>query len=113
MVEPKTETIFSKILRKEIPAKIVYEDDVCLCFHDIHPVAPIHLLLIPKKPIAKLSDAENTDNAMLGHMLQKVAVITQDLKIQDAFRVVINNGAGACQTVMHMHLHILSGRAFN
>ena len=113
MAEPTTETIFSKIIRKEIPAEIVYEDDICLCFHDIHPVAPIHLLLIPKKPIAMLSDAEQTDAAILGHLLQKVAVITQQLNIQDAFRGVVNNGAGACQTVMHLHLHILSGRAFN
>ena len=111
MAKSTTETIFSKIIRKEIPAEIVYEDDTCLCFHDIHPVAPIHLLLIPK-PIAMLSDAEQTDAAILGHLLQKVAVITQ-LNIQDAFRVVVNNGAGACQTVMHLHLHILSGRAFN
>lgn len=113
MAKSTTETIFSKIIRKEIPAKIVYEDDICLCFHDIHPVAPIHLLLIPKKPIAMLSDSEQTDTVILGHLLQKVAIITQKLNIQDAFRVVVNNGAGACQTVMHLHLHILSGRAFN
>ena len=113
MGESTTETLFSKIIQRKIPAKIVYEDTICLCFHDIKPVAPTHLLLIPKKPIVRLSDAGIQDVEILGHMLQKVAVITQDLQIQDAFRLVINNGAGACQTIFHLHLHILSGRAFN
>ncbi len=107
------ETIFNKIIRKEIPADIVYEDDLCLAFKDINPQAPIHILLIPKKPIVKLSDADESDSNLLGHLMCVVGVITCQLRIQDAFRLVVNNGADAGQTVFHLHLHILSGRDFS
>ena len=113
MSQEEKESIFAKIIRKEIPADIVYEDDFCLCFRDIHPVAPTHLLLIPKVCIPKLSDAVVADKDILGELMLKVSVITKELGINDAFRVVINNGAGACQTVFHLHLHIIADRALN
>ncbi len=106
-------TLFEKIIDREIPAHIIYEDEFCLAFHDIHPQAPTHILLIPKKPIAKLADAQANDQLLLGHLLMTVNKITQDLEIADAFRLVINNGAKAGQTVFHLHLHILSGRPFH
>ena len=106
-------TIFGKILRKEIPADVIYEDDLCLAFKDISPKAPTHILLIPKKLIPKLADAEAQDAVLLGHMMVTVGKITKRLGIEDAFRLVINNGAKAQQTVFHLHMHILSGRPFN
>ena len=113
MNKDSNETIFSKIIRRELPADIVYEDDVCLCFKDIMPVAPVHLLLIPKRCIPRLADAEASDQALLGELMCKVGIITKQLGIDDAFRIVINNGAGACQSVFHLHLHIIAGRALN
>ena len=103
-------TIFGKIINKEIPADIVYEDDDCMAFKDMHPHAPTHILLIPKQHIAKISDATEQDAKMLGKLMTKIAVITKKLNIEDNFRVVINNGEKAGQTVFHLHLHILSGR---
>lgn len=105
-------TIFGKIIRRELPADIVYEDDLCLAFRDINPQAPTHLLLIPKKEIAGLTDAQPEDQALLGHLLLAVNKIARQLGVEDAFRVVMNNGAGAGQSVFHLHLHILSGRRF-
>jgi histidine triad (HIT) family protein len=102
-------TIFGKIIRKEIPAKIVFEDDLCLAFHDVQPQAPIHVLVIPKKEIAKLSEAEREDEALLGHLLLKAGEIAKKLGLAD-FRLVVNNGAGAGQSVFHLHIHILGGR---
>ncbi|MCM8533329.1 MAG: histidine triad nucleotide-binding protein [Lentisphaeraceae bacterium] len=109
----ENDTIFGKILRNEIPADIIYEDDYCLAFKDIAPKAPTHILLIPKKLIPKLSDAQPEDSELLGHMMVSVGKITRMLGIEDAFRLVINNGAKAQQTVFHLHMHILSGRAFH
>ncbi len=106
------ETIFSKIIRKEIPAQIVYEDDLCLAFKDLNPQAPTHILLIPKKVIVKLSDAQNEDQMLLGHLMVTAAKIAAQLGIEKAFRIAINNGAGAGQSVFHLHLHILAGRPF-
>jgi histidine triad (HIT) family protein len=105
-------TIFSKIIAREIPADIVYEDDLCLAFRDINPQAPIHLLLIPKQEISKLSDAKPDSQALLGHLLLAAAKIARELGIEEAFRVVVNNGASAGQSVFHLHLHILGGRPF-
>jgi histidine triad (HIT) family protein len=105
-----TETIFSRIIRHEVPADIVYEDDLCLAFRDINPQAPVHVLLIPKKPIAMLVDAAGEDQALLGHLMLTVNTIARQLKIERAFRVVINNGAGSGQSVFHVHIHILAGR---
>ena len=107
-----TETVFSKIIGRELPADIVYEDDLCLAFRDMRPQAPVHVLLIPKKPIAMLADATSEDQALLGHLLLTVNKIAQQLNIERAFRVVINNGAGSGQSVFHVHIHILAGRPF-
>ncbi|MCP5141060.1 MAG: histidine triad nucleotide-binding protein [Chromatiales bacterium] len=103
-------TIFSKIIAREIPADIVFEDEVCLAFRDIAPKAPVHVLLIPRQPLAKLGDASAGDQAMLGHLLVKAGEIARQQGCGDAFRVVINSGAGAGQEVFHLHLHILGGR---
>jgi histidine triad (HIT) family protein len=105
-------TIFGKILRREIPADIVYEDEKCLAFRDVTPQAPQHILLIPKKLIPKLADATDEDAELLGHMMLAVGKITKQLGIEDTFRLVVNNGSGAQQSVFHLHMHILSGRPF-
>lgn len=103
-------TIFAKIIAKEIPAKIIYEDDLCLAFHDINPQAPVHVLLIPKiTHINKLTSATAKDQSLLGHLLLKSSEIAKSLKLDD-FRLVINNGEEAGQTVFHLHIHILGGR---
>jgi histidine triad (HIT) family protein len=103
-------TLFGKIIRREIPADIVYEDDLCLAFKDINPQAPTHVLLIPKKEIVKLSDAGAEDQAVLGHLLLAAGKIARQLGVGDAFRLVVNNGAEAGQSVFHLHLHIIGGR---
>ena len=106
------ETIFTKIINRQIPVDIVYEDEHCLAFKDISPQAPLHLLLIPKKPLAKLSEAKEEDKAILGHLM----VVAPKIALQQGyseFRLVVNNGAAAGQAVFHLHLHILAGRNFN
>ena len=108
-----SETIFQKIIDKELPADIVYEDDSCLAFKDINPVAPIHILIIPKKRIEKISDSNTEDKELLGHLFLVAGNIARDLGIEDAFRLVVNNGAGAQQTVCHLHIHLIAGREFN
>ena len=105
-------TIFAKIIDREIPADIVYEDDRCLAFTDINPQAPVHILLIPKKPIAKLVDSREEDRDLLGHLMLTAGAIAKDQGVDDAFRLVVNNGAGAGQEVFHLHVHILAGRSF-
>ena len=107
-----SETIFAKIIRREIPADIVYEDDRCLAFRDVNPQAPVHILVIPKQPIARLVDAEENDESLLGHLLLTANKVAADEGIGDAFRVAINNGAGVGQSVFHLHLHVLGGRSF-
>lgn len=108
-----SETIFDKIIRKEISAEIVYEDDECLAFKDANPQAPIHILIIPKFSIPKVADANTEHQSMLGHLLLKAGDIAEDLGAKDAFRLVINNGEEAGQTVFHLHVHLLAGRPFN
>ena len=103
-------TIFGKVVRREIPADIVYEDDLCLAFRDINPQAPTHVLLVPKKEIDMLSNAKAGDEALLGHMMLVAGKIARQLGVGDAFRLVVNNGAEAGQSVFHLHLHILGGR---
>ena len=105
-----TDTIFSKIIRREIPANIVYEDDLCLAFTDINPQAPTHILVIPKKPIPKLEEAEESDQNLLGHLLVTVKKVAKEANLTNGYRVVINNGEDGGQTVDHLHLHILGGR---
>lgn len=104
------DTIFSKIIRREIPADIVYEDDLCLAFKDIAPQAPVHILVIPKKPIPKLADATPQDHALMGHLLLKVKQVAEEAGLESGYRVVINTGDDGGQTVDHLHLHILGGR---
>ena len=108
-----SETLFQKIIDKELPADIVYEDESCLAFKDINPVAPIHILIIPKKRIEKISDSNTEDKELLGHLFLVAGNIARDLGIEDAFRLVVNNGAGAQQTVFHLHVHLIAGREFN
>ena len=107
------DTLFSKIINREIPANIVYEDDLCLAFRDIAPEAPVHILLIPKQPIVKISDATEADQSLLGHLLLRAGDIAKEQGYGDAFRLVVNNGAAAGQTVFHLHIHILAGREFS
>jgi histidine triad (HIT) family protein len=107
------DTLFSKIINREIPADIVYEDDLCLAFKDIAPQAPVHILLIPKKPIVKVADATESDQALLGHLMLKAGDIAKEQGYGEAFRLVVNNGEDAGQTVFHLHIHILAGREFS
>ncbi|NEP06096.1 MAG: histidine triad nucleotide-binding protein [Okeania sp. SIO2G4] len=104
------DTLFSKIIRREIPADIVYEDDMALAFKDINPQAPVHILVIPKKPIPKLADASPEDHSLMGHLLLTAKRVAEQAGLENGYRVVINNGAEAGQTVFHLHLHILGGR---
>ena len=106
-----TETIFSKIINKEIPADIVYEDEKCIAFNDISPQAPTHILVIPRKEIPKLSESQEDDRDLLGHLMLSATQIAKKLNLDD-YRLVINNGADAGQTVFHLHIHILAGRPF-
>lgn len=104
-------TLFEKIIAREIPAEIVYEDDLCLCFRDISPQAPVHLLLIPKKPIARIGVAKPDDRDLLGHLMITVGEIArQEGYSEDGFRVIINNGSNGGEAVPHLHLHLLAGR---
>lgn len=105
-------TIFSRIIDGEIPSEFIYQDDICVCIRDIAPQAPTHLLIIPRKPIAMLADATPEDQAILGHLLLKAGDIARRLGVSEAFRLVINNGAGAGQTVFHLHLHLLANKKF-
>ena len=105
-----SDTIFGKIIRREIPADIVYEDDLALAFKDINPQAPTHILVIPKKPIPRISDAGSEDQALLGHLLWTVKQVAEKAGLSNGYRVVINNGADGGQTVDHLHLHILGDR---
>ena len=108
-----TETLFEKIIKKEIPADIIYEDDISIVIKDINPQAPTHLLIIPKKVIPKLSDANQEDQEILGHLMLVATKIAKQLDLDDTFRMVINNGAKAGQSVFHLHLHLLSGRVLS
>jgi histidine triad (HIT) family protein len=106
------DTIFGKIIRKEIPANIVYEDDLCLAFTDVDPKAPTHILVIPKKPIPKLADATPEDKELLGHLLLTVKAVADQVGLtENGYRVVINTGNDGGQTVFHLHLHLLGGRS--
>jgi histidine triad (HIT) family protein len=105
------ETIFSKIIRKEIPADIVYEDDLALAFRDVNPQAPVHILIIPKQPIVSIAEAMPTDAALLGHLLLTVQRVATQEGLANGYRVVINTGDDGGQTVFHLHLHLLGKRS--
>ena len=106
------ESLFTKIINREIPADIVYEDDLCLAFKDVNPQAPLHILVIPKKQIEKISDAGEDEQDLLGHLFLKAGEIARNNGYGEAYRLVINNGKDAGQTVFHLHIHILAGRNF-
>ncbi|HEY9844706.1 MAG TPA: histidine triad nucleotide-binding protein [Candidatus Caenarcaniphilales bacterium] len=109
-MNPSPETIFTKIIRREIPADIVYEDNLALAFKDVAPQAPVHVLVIPKEPIAHLSDAESQDHALMGHLLLTAKRVAAQLGLNQGYRIVINNGPDGGQSVSHLHLHLLGGR---
>ncbi len=104
-------TLFEKIIAREIPAKIIYEDDLVLAFHDIKPQAPTHVLIVPKKAIPRLAEADPDDHKILGHLLLKAAEVAKQLGLsQSGYRLVFNNGLDAGEAVPHLHCHILGGR---
>jgi histidine triad (HIT) family protein len=102
------ETIFSKLIKKEIPSTFLYEDEHCIVIDDISPQASVHMLVIPKKPLPRLVDASAEDKDLLGHLLLIANEMAAYREVADAFRIVINNGARAGQTVFHLHLHVLA-----
>lgn len=104
-------TIFKKIIDKEIPAKLVYEDDRALAFHDVSPKAPIHILVIPKKEVRSLAEVEPEDEPLIGHLFTIVRKLSEEFQLTKGFRVVINTGADGGQSVDHLHLHLLGQRA--
>lgn len=105
-------TIFKKIIDREVPAKIVYEDDLCMAFEDIHPRAPTHLIVIPKKEIVSVDDVEPEDEALIGHLFTAMRKIAAQLSLSGGYRVITNCGRDAGQEVMHIHFHLLAGRKF-
>lgn len=106
------DNIFAKIIRKEIPATIVYEDDRALAFRDVSPKAPVHILVIPKKDLARVSEAKTEDEPLLGHLLTVAAAVARQEGIDDTgYRLVINKGRDAGESVPHLHVHLLGGRS--
>jgi histidine triad (HIT) family protein len=104
-------TLLERIIAKEIPASFIHEDDLCVAFHDIHPQAPVHILIIPKKPIPRIGEADAQDQSLLGHLLLTATSLAKTLGITESgFRLVINNGPDGGESVPHLHLHLLGGR---
>jgi histidine triad (HIT) family protein len=103
-------TIFKKIIDREIPAQIVYEDDQCLAFHDIQAVAPVHVLVIPKKEIPAVSQIADEDQAVIGHLWLVIRRLAEQLGLENGYRVVVNCGPDAGQAVHHLHYHLIGGR---
>ncbi|KAF7634583.1 HIT domain-containing protein [Meloidogyne graminicola] len=105
-----TDTIFGKIIRKEIPANIIYEDNEVLAFKDVSPQAPTHFLVIPKEPIPSMDDCGPQNEALLGKLMLTAKNVAKEQGLSDGYRIVINNGRNGCQSVFHLHLHVLGGR---
>ena len=105
-----TDTIFGRIARGEIPTELLYEDEQAVAFRDINPQAPVHVLVVPREPIPRLSEASEDQSALLGHLLIVARRVAAQEGLED-FRLVVNDGAGAGQTVFHLHVHVLGGRA--
>ena len=103
-------TLFERILAGEIPAEIAYQDDLAFVIHDINPQAPVHVLVIPKKPVARLNEAVEEDRALLGHLLLVAGRMAVQLGLSGGYRVIINNGPDGGESVPHMHVHVLGGR---
>ena len=107
-----SKTLFERIVAREIPAAIVYEDELVLAFRDIRPQAPTHVLIIPRKPIPRVAEAKTEDQQLLGHLMLKAAEVARQLGLEKSgFRLVFNNGPHAGEAVPHLHCHILGGRA--
>ena len=106
-------TLFEKIIQREIPSEIVYEDDLCLAFKDISPKAPIHLLVIPKKPIPRISQGKEEDKPLFGHLLFIAGQMGEKWGKEKGFRLVINSGSNGGETVPHLHIHVLAGRSMH
>ena len=104
------DTIFGKILRKEIPTNFIYEDDQCVAFNDINPCGPKHFLVIPRKRIIQLSKAEDDDEQLLGHLMLVARKVAKQEGLDKGFRIVINDGPQGCQSVYHLHIHVIGGR---
>lgn len=105
-------TIFEKIIAREIPADIVHEDDQCMAFRDISPQAPVHVLIVPKRVIPRVGEAEEGDRDVLGHLLLTAGRVASQLGVRDSgFRLVINHGRDGGESVPHLHVHLLAGRA--
>lgn len=102
-------TLFQKIIDREIPADIVFEDEHSLAFRDVNPQAPVHVLVIPKKPIARIADMEDGDKELVGHLFRVAGQVATQENLED-FRLVVNNGEGAGQSVFHLHIHVMGGR---
>ena len=105
------ETIFTKIIRREIPARIEHEDELCLAFHDVSPQAPTHILVIPKKPLPSLAEVTDADIPLLGHLMRVATDIATKLNLVNGYRLVVNCGTDGGQTVNHLHIHLLGGRS--
>ena len=105
-----TKTLFERIIDREIPGTFVHEDEHCVVIKDINPGAPLHLLVIPRKPIARLVDCKPEDQSLLGHLMLVANKVAADAGFGEAYRLVVNNGAGAGQSVFHLHLHVVAGR---
>jgi histidine triad (HIT) family protein len=103
-------TVYQRIIDREIPAKIEHEDAECIVIHDIEPQAPVHLLIIPKRHITRVSEASTADQALLGHLVLTAQTIAKKLKLAAGFRLVINNGMHGGESVQHLHVHLLGGR---
>ena len=108
-----SDSIFTKIKNKEIPGSIIYEDDKCFALEDINPQAPVHILIIPHKEIPKISDSTQEDKELLGHLLLVTKTIAQKYELENNYRLIINNGAGAGQSVFHIHVHLMGGRSLD
>lgn len=107
-----SESLFTRIMNGDIAADIIYQDDLCIVINDIHPQAPVHLLVIPKKPLASLADAEETDQLLLGHLLLVAKKMADQKGIGEGFRLIANNGKAVGQSVFHLHFHVLGGRTY-
>jgi len=105
------ECIFCRIVAKEVPSRLVYEDDAMVAFNDLNPAAPLHVLVVPRRHVGRLADLD--DEALAGKLLLAAARIAKDAGHGESFRVVVNNGAGGGQSVFHVHLHVLGGRRFS
>ena len=104
------DTIFGRIIRGEVPARIIHDDELCLAFHDVAPQAPVHVLVIPKRPLASLAEVDTDDAGLLGHLVLVATQLARTLGLADGYRLVVNCGRDGGQSVDHLHVHLLGGR---